>query len=114
MHGQLKQTLVSTISALLYSITHIDDKNDEFLECILELDEGTDNFDPISIKNNFFVTRSSFLPSIQTRFLCNLCTILIKLTSIRSYFPEVRAFGTLIMSTEVLGLHSAKSFDHAP
>ena len=81
MHSQLKQTLVSTISALLYSITHIDDKNDEFLVCILELDEGTDNnFDPISIKNFFVVTRSSFLPSIQTRFLCNLYTIPIKLT----------------------------------
>ena len=31
-----------------------------------------------------------------------------------SYFPEVRAFGTLITSTKVFRLIICKTFDHAP
>ena len=43
-----------------------------------------------------------FLPSIQMRFLRAHVQILIKLISIGSCFPEVRAFGTLIMSNNMV------------
>ena len=40
--------------------------------------------------------------------------MLTKFVSIGSYSPEVRTFGTLIMSTKVFSLITAKLFDNAP
>ena len=61
-------------------------------------------------------SRSSFLISVQTRFLraprasSALHTqILTKFISIGSYSPEVRAFGTLITSTKVFRLIICKT-----
>ena len=61
-----------------------------------------------------FTSDNIRLIKILERFLHALYTYTIKLISIGSYFPEISAFGTLIMSTEVFSLDYAKSFDHAP
>ena len=51
----------------------------------------------------------SFLISVQKRFFRAPCTNTYKFISIGSYFPEVCAFGTLIMSTKVFRLIICKT-----
>ena len=72
------------------SISSVTDKNGKFLRFFII---------------NIIISRSSFHPS---RFLRAPYANTIKLISIGSYFPEVRAFGTLITSNKQLKLNSGK------
>ena len=51
------------------------------------------------------ISSSSIISQLRRDFSMLHVQIFINLISIASYFPEVRAFGTLITSAEVLGLY---------